>query len=150
MTFMKQNNKNTNINTKHKTQFQLIMDIKKMAKQGQMGSVKIMAKDLVRTRSYIQKFHKMEASFRAISLRLATLKSTQAMAQAMQGATKAMMMMNQRMNLPQLQRIMMEFEKQNEKMEMKEEMMDDTLDDVFEADNEEEEVWFISQHHISN
>ena len=40
----------------------IIADIKKMAKQGQMDSVKIMAKDLVRTRRYVKKFMLMRAN----------------------------------------------------------------------------------------
>merc|ERR1719422_2132667 len=67
----------------------LIMDIKKMAKAGQMDAVKIMAKDLVRTRKAIKKF----------------------------------MMMKEQMKLPEIQKIMQEFEKQSEIMDMKEEMM---------------------------
>ena len=50
------------------------------------------------------------------------------------------MMMNKRMNIPQMQKIMMEFERQNEMMEMKQEMMSDTMDDVLETENEDEEV----------
>ena len=46
--------------------------------------------------------------------------------------------MNQAMNMPALQRIMMEFERQSEIMDMKDEMMQDTLDDVFEAEDEGE------------
>jgi charged multivesicular body protein 2A len=51
-----------------------------------------------------------------------------------------MMTMNRKMNLPAMQRIMMEFEKQSELMDTKEEMMSDTMDDVFGDDQEEEEV----------
>lgn len=51
---------------------------------------------------------------------------------------KAMTMMNRQMNLPAMQKIMMEFEQQTEKMDMKEEMMNDTLDDVMEGDDDEE------------
>ena len=40
----------------------IIADIKKMAKQGQMDAVKIMAKDLVRTRRYVKKFMLMRAN----------------------------------------------------------------------------------------
>lgn len=40
------------------------------------------------------------------------------MGEAMKGVTKAMGQMNRQMNLPALQKIMQEFEKQNEKMEM--------------------------------
>ena len=40
----------------------IIADIKKMAKQGQMDAVKIMAKDLVRPRRYVKKFMLMRAN----------------------------------------------------------------------------------------
>ena len=46
--------------------------------------------------------------------------------------------MNQAMNLPAMQRIMMEFEKQSEMMDMKEEMMEDTMDDMFEMEEDED------------
>uniref|UniRef100_A0A7N5K2Z9 Charged multivesicular body protein 2a n=1 Tax=Ailuropoda melanoleuca TaxID=9646 RepID=A0A7N5K2Z9_AILME len=67
----------------------IIADIKKMAKQGQMDAVKIMAKDLLK--------------------------------------------------LPQIQKIMMEFEKQSEIMDMKEEMMNDAIDDAMGDEEDEEE-----------
>lgn len=43
------------------------------------------------------------------------------------------------MNLPQIQRILQEFEKQSDVMEMKEEIMNDAIDDAMgdEADEEE-------------
>ena len=48
-----------------------------------MDAVKIMAKDLVRTRRYIKKFMIMKANIQAVSLKIQTLKSQNAMAQAM-------------------------------------------------------------------
>ena len=48
----------------------LVMDIKKSAKAGQIGACKIQAKDLVRTRRYIQKFYQMRTQLQAISLRI--------------------------------------------------------------------------------
>jgi len=118
----------------------LIMEIKKTAKQGQMGAVKVMAKDLIRTRHQITKFYGLKSQLQGISLRIQTLKSTQAMAEAMKGVTKAMGQMNRQLNLPALQKIMMEFEKQNEKMEMTTEVMGDAIDDALEGDEEEEET----------
>jgi len=118
----------------------LIADIKKMAKQGQMDAVKIMAKDLVRTRKSIKKFMLMKANIQAVSLKIQTLKSQNAMAQAMKGVTKAMMSMNRQMKLPEIQKIMQEFEKQSEIMDMKEEMMNDVMDDAMGDDDEEEET----------
>merc|ERR1719273_2002528 len=119
----------------------LIMDIKKMAKAGQMDAVKIMAKDLVRTRKAIKKFMLMKANIQAVSLQIQTLKSQNSMAQAMKGVTKAMMMMNKQMKLPEIQKIMQEFEKQSEIMDMKEEM-DDAMGD---EDDEEETDAIVTQ-----
>jgi hypothetical protein len=62
-----------------------------------------------------------------------TLKSTQAMGEAMKGVTVAMGKMNAKMNLPALHNIMREFEKQNEKMEMTSETMGDAIDDALEV-----------------
>jgi len=117
------------------------MDIKKSAKAGQMNACKIMAKDLVRTRRYVQKFYQMRTQLQAVGLRIQTLRSNQQMADAMRGATRAMAAMNRGLNLPQIQRIMNEFEKENSMMDMKEEMMSDAVDDVMddEAEDEEEE-----------
>lgn len=124
----------------------VIADIKKMAKAGQMDAVKIMAKDLVRTRRYVKKFILMKANIQAVALKIQTLKSNNAMAQAMKGVTKAMATMNKQMNLPQIQKIMMEFEKQSEMMDMKEEMMNDAIDDAMgDEDDEEESDAVVSQ-----
>ena len=62
------------------------------------------------------------------------------MGEAMKGVTKAMGQMNRQMNLPSLQKIMLEFERQNEKMELTTEVMGDAIDDALEGDEEEEET----------
>lgn len=46
--------------------------------------------------------------------------------------------MNKSMNLPQLQRIAMEFERENDIMEQRQEMMDDAVDDAMDVGVEEE------------
>ncbi|ETW85600.1 hypothetical protein HETIRDRAFT_457410 [Heterobasidion irregulare TC 32-1] len=117
----------------------LIMDIKKSAKAGQMNACKIMAKDLVRTRRYVQKFYQMRTQLQAVGLRIQTLRSNQQMADAMRGATRAMKGMNRGLNLPAIQRIMNEFERESATMDMKDEMMNDAVDDVMDDDLEDEE-----------
>uniref|UniRef100_D8PWA8 Uncharacterized protein n=1 Tax=Schizophyllum commune (strain H4-8 / FGSC 9210) TaxID=578458 RepID=D8PWA8_SCHCM len=117
----------------------LIADIKKSAKAGQLNACKVMAKDLVRTRRYVQKFYQMRTQLQAVSLRIQTLRSNQQMAEAMRGASRAMASMNRGMNLPQIQKIMNEFERESEMMGMKEEMMSDAVDDVMEDEEDEEE-----------
>ncbi|XP_055606723.1 charged multivesicular body protein 2a [Uranotaenia lowii] len=118
----------------------IIADIKKLAKENQMDAVKIMAKDLVRTRRYVRKFMLMKANIQAVSLKIQTLKSQNAMGEAMKGVTKAMTNMNRQLNLPQIQKILHEFEKQSEIMDMKEEMINDAMDDAMEDEGDEEET----------
>eukprot|EP01156_Anaeramoeba_ignava_P006002 Anaeramoba_ignava/a347491_126.p1 GENE.a347491_126~~a347491_126.p1 ORF type:complete len:208 (-),score=90.17 a347491_126:82-705(-) len=118
----------------------IIADMKKMAKEGQANSCKIMAKDLVRTRHTIQKFYRMKAQLQAVSLRIQTMRSSATMTKAMRGTAKAMAAMNRATNIPVMQKVLMEFEKQNEFMQTKEETMEDTLDDIFEESGEEDEV----------
>ncbi|KAL1399287.1 hypothetical protein pipiens_008329 [Culex pipiens pipiens] len=118
----------------------IIADIKKLAKENQMDAVKIMAKDLVRTRRYVRKFMLMKANIQAVSLKIQTLKSQNAMGEAMKGVTKAMSNMNRQLNLPQIQKILHEFEKQSEIMDMKEEMINDAMDDAMEDEGDEEET----------
>ncbi|KAI9363252.1 Snf7-domain-containing protein [Pilaira anomala] len=117
----------------------LILDIKKAAKENQMNSCKVMAKDLVRTRRNVQKFYQMKTQLQAVGLRIQTLSSSHQMAEAMKGATKAMGSMNRQMNLPQVQKIMMDFEKESEMMDMKDELMNDAIDDAMEGEDDEEE-----------
>ena len=71
-------------------------------------AVKIMAKDLVRTRRYVKKFIMMKANIQAVSLKIQTLKSNNSMAQAMKGVTKAMATMNRQVSqrIPETHRSM--------------------------------------------
>jgi charged multivesicular body protein 2A len=53
---------------------------------------------------------------------------------------QAMSLMSKQMNLPQIQRILQDFEKESSMMDMKEEMMSDSIDDVMEDEGEGEEA----------
>ena len=64
------------------------VEIRKAAKINQMGAVKIMAKDYVRGKRHIQKFYMMRTQLQGVGLQLQTMKSADAMANAMKNATK--------------------------------------------------------------
>lgn len=87
---------------------------------------------------YIQKFYQMRTQLQAVSLRIQTVRSNEQMMQSMKGATSLLGSMNRSMNLPALQRIAMEFEKENDIMDQRQEMMDDAIDDVTGLEDEEE------------
>lgn len=60
------------------------------------------------------------------------------MMQSMKGATMLLGSMNRQMNLPALQRIAMEFERENEIMDQRQELMDDAIDEATGLEDEEE------------
>lgn len=115
----------------------LISEIKKSAKQGQISSAKIQAKDLVRTKNYIVKFNLMKAQLQAILLRIQSVRSNAQMATSMRDATRLLLGMNRLMNLPQLSRIAQEFARENDMMDQKQEFMDEAIDDAMAMDEDE-------------
>merc|ERR1740139_2137494 len=105
-----------------------------MGKEQQMGAVRIMAKDLVRTRAHITKFIEMRSHLQSCGLKLQTVKSHQAMGEAMKNTTKAMMTMNKTINAPAMSKMMADFERENMKSDMMQEIMGDMLNDAMEQD----------------
>lgn len=123
-------------------QKKLEIEIKKMAKAGEMKAVRTMAKDLVRTKQHISKFHIMKSNLQGLNLKLQTMKTSHDMAMAMGKTTKAMKVMNRRMNIQSIAKLMAEFEAEGEKLDMTQEMMEDVMDDALDdgAAVEEEEA----------
>ncbi|SCU94797.1 LADA_0G11342g1_1 [Lachancea dasiensis] len=117
----------------------LISDIKKSARDGQVAAAKIQAKDLVRTKKYIGKFNNMRTQLQAIALRIQAVRSSDQMTTSMREATGLLSSMNRSMNLPQLQRISAEFEKQSDLMDQRQEFMDEAIDDAMGDELEEDE-----------
>lgn len=65
--------------------------------------------------------------------------------QSMKGATKLLGSMNRQMNLPSLQRIAMEFERENDIMDQREEMVNETVDEGLGEDEDEETDEVVDQ-----
>jgi charged multivesicular body protein 2A len=124
----------------------LTMEIKKAARENQMTSVKIMAKDLVRTRQYITKFIEMRSHLQGVSLKLQTVKSHEAMASAMQNTAKAMAKMNKAVNVQTITKMLADFERENARTEMMQEVMGDAIDDALDdGEGEDEEDRVVNQ-----
>ncbi len=104
-----------------------------------MKAVKIMAKDLVRTRQYITKFIEMRSHLQGCALKLQTVASHAAMAEAMKSTAIAMRKMNKAVNVPAINKMMAEFEKENMKSEMMQEIMGEAIDGAMDNDEEEED-----------
>jgi charged multivesicular body protein 2A len=88
----------------------------------------------------------MRSHLQGCALKLQTVKSHQAMAEAMQNTAKAMSKMNKAVDVPAINKMMADFERENAKTDMMQEIMGDALDDALQGeDNEEEEDRIVSQ-----
>jgi charged multivesicular body protein 2A len=116
----------------------IVAEIKALAKKGQIAPCKTLAKDLVRSRRYVTKFYEMKSKLQGVGLQLQTVKSTQAMSQALKGVTSSMKAFNKSMNNQELNNIMKEFMRENERMGITEEMMGDAIDMALDQEGDVE------------
>ncbi len=125
------------INKMQAAQKKLEKDIKKFAKENQTATVKIMVKDLVRNRNYVNRFIMMKTQLTAVGLKIQTIKSNEAMSSAMKDVTKCLVLLNKQMSMPELQKTMDEFISENEKNELQQEIMNETMDDAMMEEGSE-------------
>jgi charged multivesicular body protein 2A len=81
----------------------------------------------------------MRSHLQGCALKLQTVKSHHAMAEAMASTAKAMGKVNKAMNIPTLTKMMADFEKENAKAEMMGEVMGDAIDDALGDEATEDE-----------
>jgi len=89
--------------------------------------------------------YNMRAQLQTVSMKMSTMKATAAMNEAMAGATKALSKMNAKMSVPEMQKIVMEFQRQCGIADTKQEMMEDSIQDIVEGDVDEESEEIINQ-----
>jgi charged multivesicular body protein 2A len=88
----------------------------------------------------------MRSHLQGCALKLQTVKSHHAMAEAMKSTASAMHKMNKAVDVPAINKMMQDFEKENMKTEMMQEIMGDAIDDVLGGEeNEEEEEAIVNQ-----
>ncbi|PIA19402.1 charged multivesicular body protein-like protein 2a [Coemansia reversa NRRL 1564] len=114
-------------------------EVKKAAKEGQTNLCKVYAKDLVRTQKYITKYRVMGAQMQNLQLQIQHVSSTQVSTNAFKEAALTMRSMNRNMNLPGMQMVAMQYQREMESMNMRTTIMDDTMEDTMEDASSEEE-----------
>jgi len=88
----------------------------------------------------------MRSHLQGCALKLQTVKSHNAMAEAMKSTATAMHKMNKAVDVPAINKMMQEFEKENAKTEIMQEIMGDTIDEALGGEeNEEEEEAVVNQ-----
>lgn len=116
-----------------------IQEIKRMAQKNQPDFVRSLANDLVRLRGQLKKLLKMKQNLQGVSIHLRSLETQQSITEALYQATKVLRGMNNRLNMPKVQAILKEFEKQSQVMEIKGDMIGETIDDVAGVEDDAEE-----------
>jgi charged multivesicular body protein 2A len=88
----------------------------------------------------------LSSHLQGCALKLQTVKSHAAMAEAMQNTAKAMKKMNKAVNVKSITQMMAEFERENARAEMMQEVMGDAIDDALaDEEGEEEEERIVNQ-----
>jgi charged multivesicular body protein 2A len=96
------------------------------------------AQAVVRSRRLLNKFSIMKANMQGISMRIQSVKTTDALQSAVQSAVSMMHNFNKLANGGKLICSLQELEKNNALMNFQSEMIEDQLDSVFEEDNDDE------------
>lgn len=119
---------------------QLVQQIRQLAQKNQGDIAKIHAKTLVRNRKAIKRFCTSKANLQCLSLRMSSITTMQAMTTAMSQSAQIMSKLNTQIKVPEMAKMMAQFQKEQAKLDDKQEMMEDMMDDVFAEEGEDEEI----------
>eukprot|EP00941_MAST-03F_sp_MAST-3F-sp1_P001748 g1748.t1 len=122
-----------------RTEKKYIRQIKKEAKNNRMYAVKMLAKDLVGVRKQIRQFLIMDTQMNSMMMKLTMQNASMAMGQTLKSSTRAMATMRRLQNLPAMNRIFQQFQKEQFMSEFGAEMMADALDEMDDAEEEDAE-----------
>lgn len=124
----------------------LIAQIRRDAKAGRLDLARTQAKDLIRIQKQQKKFSALTSHLRAVSMRVSSMASSQALQESLHKVTESMTTLNKQMDLPQLQEVTREFARQNLQMEFKQDHIGDVIEETMdEAEDEEESDQVINQ-----
>merc|ERR1740138_417246 len=115
-----------------------------MAKKGQVQSVNNLAKQVVRSRKSVNRLERTKASMTSVNLHLTTAIASMSTATSLKMSAGVMKDMNRLMNVPELQSVMQDMQKEMARAEITDEIMEETFaesDDEEEIDGEVQKVF---------
>jgi len=117
--------------------------IKDLAKKGELGSVKQLAQELLKSRKTKERLYQSKAQINSVSMQLTSSLSMMKLAGVMQKSTQVMGMMNSLIRLPELNKVMMTMSREMEKAGLIEEILQEPFEDEEldeEADHEVDRI----------
>lgn len=127
----------------------LLQEIKSRAKSPGVNpatdkGLKSQAKQLVQIRKQKEKLYETKAQLNSVGMQ-ATAMATQASAvSAISGVTDALGNANKVMDAKKMNKVLLDFQRENERANMKEEMMNDALAEAFDESDVEEEADLVT------
>lgn len=113
-------------------------ECRKYGKDGRQDACKIVAREIVRTRAARDRMLMAKAQINSVNMQLQTQAAMVRAAGCMKKSTEVMACMNKLVKLPELQKTMLEMQREMERSGLIEEMVGDALDDLDGDDVEEE------------
>ena len=124
----------------------MLLEIKKMSKKGQTIGPKMLAKDIIRVRNQIKQLGQFIGQLNAVSMRISSCYTLNALGDAMNNAAKAMTLVSNKLDTQKLLSIAKILSKEEMKIEMKQEMISEVMDSIGESmDNDEEQEELYNQ-----
>lgn len=112
-------------------------EVKMLAKKGETGAIKTMAKELVRSRKAKDRMHTTRAQLNSIAMELQVMAGQMKMADCMRQSASVMSMMTQVCKAPEVAATMGELSREMAKAGLIEESITDAIDEMDEEDVDE-------------
>ena len=110
--------------------------IKGLATQGKLEQCQSQARDLVRLRHHTRVLGQMKSQLTGLSQKLAVAESTGTIQATLARTSKLLAGLNKHLSPKEMQKVLMDFQKQNTVFTDGQEILNETLDEAFEADDE--------------
>jgi charged multivesicular body protein 2A len=117
----------------------MLVQIKKLAEKGQTTGAKMMARDIVRSKSQQAKLEQFVGQLSAVSLRIGSCATLNELGDAMANCANAMTLVSSKLDAKKLAHMAKEIAKQDMQLDMKADMMSDILESIDDVNEEEEE-----------
>lgn len=106
----------------------IVNQVRQAGARGELGVARILARQLVITRRHVHKFYRMGCELASLALRVQGLRSTEAMAQAMEGVTEMMGALNSQFGLQEINETLLTFEQKAAGLDLRQRAMDAAME----------------------
>ncbi|KAF3434031.1 hypothetical protein FNV43_RR25134 [Rhamnella rubrinervis] len=114
--------------------------IREAAKRNDMGSAKVLAKEIVMSRKAVNRLHENKAQLNSISMHLGESVAIARTVGHLSKSAEVMKLVNNLMKAPEMASTMLEFSKEMTKAGVIEEMVNDSVDTALDSEDIEEET----------